>query len=547
MLSHKLLLKAGYISQLGAGIFSFTPMGWRVINNIKKIIDEEMSKIDCYEANLPVIQPAKIWEESGRIDSFIPPLANFKDRRDKKMIIAPTHEEAVIDLAKDYLRSFRDLPFSIYHIQTKFRDETRPRGGLLRVREFEMKDAYSFHQDENSLDETFEKFSEAYFNIFGRCGLDVVKVAADSGAIGGKISSEFVSISGGGEDTILMCDPCSYSANEEKAEFVRFKKEPLNSQNIEEVETIGIKSIDELSEYFNLSKENFLKTMVYINHEKPIFVTLSGDLEVNETKLRNYLGGEPRLASDEELEKLNLSIGYLSPVNSRVETLLDISVDVNSDYIAGANIDNYHLKGVVPNKDFTNIIDIVDIATARENDLTPYCNENCINKGLKKFKGIEVGHIFKLGSAYSSKMDLNFLDSNGKLVNVEMGCYGIGVGRLLAAIVEANSNEDELIFNKEIAPFEVYLASLNTDKDDVNDNSEKIYQDLCGANFSVLYDNRNESPGVKFNDFDLSGIPFRVVVSSRSLGNNQVEVKNKYTGNTELVKQDELINYLKNI
>ena len=246
MLSHRLLLKSGYISQLSAGIFSFTPMGWRVISNIKKIIDDEMKKINCFESNLPVIQPSDIWKQSGRIDSFIPPLANFQDRRDKKMIIAPTHEEAVIDLVKNYLRSFRDLPFSLYHIQTKFRDETRPRGGLLRVREFEMKDAYSFHADEKSLDETFEKFSEAYFNIFKRCGLNVVKVAADSGAIGGKVSSEFVSLSDSGEDTILMCDPCSYSANEEKAEFIRFVKEPLNYESKKEVETIGITSIDQL-------------------------------------------------------------------------------------------------------------------------------------------------------------------------------------------------------------------------------------------------------------------------------------------------------------
>ena len=547
MLSHRLLLKSGYISQLSAGIFSFTPMGWRVISNIKKIIDDEMKKIDCFESNLPVIQPSDIWEQSGRIDSFIPPLANFQDRRDKKMIIAPTHEEAVIDLVKNYLRSFRDLPFSLYHIQTKFRDETRPRGGLLRVREFEMKDAYSFHADEKSLDETFEKFSEAYFNIFKRCGLNVVKVAADSGAIGGKVSSEFVSLSDSGEDTILMCDPCSYSANEEKAEFIRFVKEPLNYESKKEVETVGITSIDQLSEYFKLGKENFLKTMVYISGDKPIFVTLSGDLEVNETKLRNYLGGEPRLATNDELKKLKLSAGYLSPMGNEIETLLDISVDTNSDYIAGANKDNFHFTGVVPKKDFTKIIDTVDIATAKENDLTPYCNENCIDKGLKKFKGIEVGHIFKLGTAYSSKMDLNFLDSNGKLIDVEMGCYGIGVGRLLAAIIESNSSEKELVFNNEIAPFQIYLASLNTDNQVVKDKSEQIYNELLDSDFSVLFDDRNESPGVKFNDYEFSGVPLRIVVSSRSLKNNQVEVKNIKSSDSELIDIDNLLEYLKNL
>ena len=545
MLSHKLLLKAGYISQLSAGIFSFTPMGWRVVNNIKKVIKDEMDNINCLEANLPVIQPSNIWEQSGRIDSFIPPLANFLDRRDKTMIIAPTHEEAVIELVKNNLKSVRDLPFSIYHIQTKFRDETRPRGGLLRVREFEMKDAYSFHKDEKSLDEGFEEFSEAYFKIFERCGIDVVKVAADSGAIGGKVSSEFISVSESGEDTILICESCNYSANEEKAEFIRSYKDLESFEKHEEVETVGIKSIEKLSNFFNLDKEHFLKTMLYIFDGKPIFVTLSGDLDVNETKLKNYLGGEPKLADENDIKHLNLSPGYISPYNNEIDTLLDISVNIHTSYIAGANKENVHIKGLVPKNDFSNIIDTIDVANAKIDDKSPYCKEDCV--GFKKLKGIEVGHIFKLGSAYSSKMELNFLDSDGKINDVEMGCYGIGVGRLLAAIIESNSHEDELILNKEVAPFEIYIAALNTDKEEVIESSEKIYKELRVANFSVLFDDRNESPGVKFNDFDLSGIPYRVVVSSRSIGNNQVEVKNKYTGSTELVKQDELLNYLKNI
>ena len=545
MLSHKLLLKAGYISQLSAGIFSFTPMGWKVINNIKKIVNDEMKKINCLEANLPVIQPSNIWEQSGRIDSFIPPLANFKDRRDKKMIIAPTHEEAVIDLVKNYLRSFRDLPFSVYHIQTKFRDETRPRGGLLRVREFEMKDAYSFHEDEKSLDEIFEKFSEAYFNIFNRCGLNVVKVAADSGAIGGKVSSEFISLSESGEDTILICENCMYSANEEKAEFVRLEKKTLNQDNVEEVETVGIKSIDELSKFFNLGKENFLKTLVYIVDKRPVLVTVAGDLEVNETKLRNYLGGEPRLANDQELIDLELSQGYLSPVNKELETIIDLSVDLNSDYIAGANKDNFHVKGIIPKRDFNKIVDVLDLANAKVNDFSPYCDDSC--PGFKEYKGIEVGHIFKLGSSYSSKMELNYLNSDGKIVDVEMGCYGIGIGRLLAAIIESNSSEKQLKFNNEIAPFEIYLASLNTDNVDVVEQSEKIYTDLLDSGFDVLFDDRNESPGVKFNDYDLSGVPVRIVISSRSLKNNEVEINNKINGNTQLINKENLIEFLKKI
>ncbi|MBN32728.1 MAG: proline--tRNA ligase [Dehalococcoidia bacterium] len=546
MLSHKLLTKAGYISQLGAGIFSFTPIGWRVIEKIKNIIRYEMNSIDCHEANFPVIQPSDIWEESGRIDSFIPPLARFKDRRDKIMIIAPTHEESVISLVRSEVNSYRDMPFSLFHIQTKFRDETRPRGGLLRVREFEMKDAYSFHADQNDLDDIYEKFSNAYFNIFNKCGIDVIKVAADSGAIGGKVSSEFISVAESGEDTILKCDICSYAANEEKAEFKKIIK-TINNNSIEisEVKTPNIKSIKDLSNFFNLDSYNFIKTMVYFSSKKPVLVSLAGDLEVNETKLKNLLQNDVRLANNDEVVDLGLTPGFISPIGNNFDLILDDSINLKADYILGANKEDIHLSGVVPEKEF-NIKSHTDIAKAKKGYLSIDCDDTKC-KGMNEYKGIEVGHIFKLGNAYSTKMGLNFLDKEGKQRSVEMGCYGIGVGRLLAAAIEANSNQKELVLNKNISPFHVYIANLNTDNLEVKEASNSIYSDLINSGYEVLFDDRDEGPGVKFNDYELSGVPVRIVISKRSLENSEVEILERGEDKLRMVKIENIDKELSNI
>jgi len=546
MLSHKLLIRAGFISQLGAGIFSFTPIGWRVIEKIKNIIRYEMNSIDCHEGNFPVIQPSDIWEESGRINSFIPPLARFKDRRDKIMIIAPTHEESVISLVRSEVNSYRDMPFSLFHIQTKFRDETRPRGGLLRVREFEMKDAYSFHSDQKSLDEIYEKFSDAYFNIFNKCGIDVIKVAADSGAIGGKVSSEFISVAESGEDTILKCDICLYAANEEKAEFKKITKD-VSTEPIErsEVETPNIKSIKDLSNFFNLDSCNFIKTMVYFSAKKPILISLAGDLEVNETKLKNLLGNDVRLASNDEIIDLGLTPGFISPIGNDFELILDDSINLEADYILGANKEDIHLSGVVPKKEF-NIKSQIDIAKAKKGYLSVDCDEaKC--EGMNEYKGIEVGHIFKLGNAYSTKMGLNFLDKEGKQRSVEMGCYGIGVGRLLAAVIEANSSEKELVLNKNISPFQIYIANLNSDNPEVKETSDRIYSDLINSGYDVLFDDRDEGPGVKFNDYELSGVPVRIVISKRSLENSEAEILERGEENFKMTKIENIVKELANI
>ncbi len=543
MLSHRLLIRSGYISQLGAGIFSFTPIGWRVIEKIKNIIRSEMNSIDCHEANFPVVQPSDIWEESGRIDSFIPPLARFTDRRDKIMIIAPTHEESVISMVRSEVNSYRDMPFSLFHIQTKFRDETRPRGGLLRVREFEMKDAYSFHSDQESLDEVYEKFSQAYFNIFNRCGIDVIKVAADSGAIGGKVSSEFISVAENGEDTILKCDECLYAANEEKAEFKKIiKNDTDNLVEKSETETPNIKSIQDLSNFFNLDPHCFIKTMVYFSDKKPILVSLAGDLEVNETKLRNLIGGDVRLADNEEIIQLGLVPGFISPINNDFDLIVDDSINLKSDYIIGANKDNLHISGILPGKEF-NIKSYEDIASAKKGFLSVDCDESKC-KGLNEYKGIEVGHIFKLGNTYSAKMGLNFIDTGGKQKSVEMGCYGIGVGRLLAAVVEANSSEKELVLNKHISPFQIYLVNLNSDNSEVKEVSNSVYSDLINSDYDVLFDDRDEGPGVKFSDYELSGVPIRIVISKRSIENSEVEILQRGEEDFNMVKIKDIIKEL---
>ncbi len=547
LISHKLLLRAGFIHQLASGIFCYTPIGWRTIEKIKSIIRSEMNNINCFECNFPVIQPSDIWEESGRLDSFIPPLARFIDRRDKQMIIAPTHEESALSMVRGSVSSYRDLPFSIFQIQTKLRDETRPRGGLLRVREFEMKDAYSFHEDHKDLDKAYKQFSQAYFNIFKRCGVEVIKVQADSGAIGGKDSAEFILVDQSGEDTILKCDDCGYAANEEKAEFKKEIKELTNDKSeIIKVETIGIKTIKQLENFFATNSSNFLKTVVYIVDEQPVFVVLAGDLEVNETKVKNLLGSNLRPAEKKDFEKFNIVQGYASPYLNFFKTIIDDSVNLDASYIAGSNTENFHVDNLIPSRDISYEYHL-DVAKAKPGKFSLTCSPSNNCKGLEQVKGIEVGHIFKLGDAYSSKMGLNFLDSNGHQSDVLMGCYGIGVGRLLAAIIESNSDENGMKFVKEVAPFEIYLANLNTDNEEVKKSANKIYEEIKLAGIDVIFDDRDESPGVKFKDSELIGTPIRVVISKRSLSGNEVEIKERINENMIMVPIDNIVSKLKEI
>ena len=536
-ISHKLLTRAGFIQQIAAGIFSLQPLGNRPITKIKNIIRYEMDRAGGQEINMPVVQPRDLWVESGRADTFVPPLARFEDRREREMIIAPTHEETATAMARAGVASYRDLPFTIYQIQTKFRDETRPRGGLLRVREFEMKDAYSFDADEEGMDRSFQAMVAAYKRIFKRCGLDVIMVDADSGGIGGKDSNEFVLLTDSGEDTILMSNESDYAANVEKASFIKkaFPIEELGE--VEEFATPGIKTIEELAKAEGVSKSKTAKAVFYSVDGEIVVVTIRGDYEVNETKLRNLLdGAEPKLATPEEVKAAGLVSGSASAVGlTGMKSVVDDSITMGSNYLAGANKDGFHLRNVNFERDFKADI-VADIAEAKKGYLSPDGKGKLVAK-----RGIEIGHVFKLGNVYSSKMGANYTNEDGEQNEILMGCYGIGVGRLLAAAVEANHDDFGMLLPRAIAPYEIYLAGLNLNDPNIAGKAEMIYETLQNAGYEVLFDDRDAPPGVKFKDADLLGIPARVVISSRSLENGGVEVKSRISKDAEIVAESDVL------
>ena len=536
-ISHKLLTRAGFIQQIAAGIFSLQPLGNRSITKIRNIIREEMDRAGGQEINMPVIQPRDLWEESGRAETFVPPLATFEDRRERQMIIAPTHEETATAMARASVTSYRDLPFTIYQIQTKFRDETRPRGGLLRVREFEMKDAYSFDADEEGLERSFQVMVAAYKRIFKRCGLDVVMVDADSGGIGGKDSNEFVLLAESGDDTILMSDESDYAANVEKAEFIK-KEFPIgNLCEVEEFATPDIKTIEALAKLEGVSRSKTAKAVFYSVDGEVVIVTIRGDYDVNETKLRNLLGGSvPRLATPEEVKAAGLVAGSASAVGLEgVKSIVDDSITMGSNYLAGANKEGFHLRNVNFPRDFKADI-LGDIAEAKKGYPSPDGKGKLIAK-----RGIELGHVFKLGNVYSSKMGARYTDEDGQQNDVLMGCYGIGIGRMLAAAVEAYHDDFGMVLPSAIAPYDIYLAGLNLEDADISGKAEMLYESLQDAGFDVLFDDRDAPPGVKFKDADLMGIPVRVVISSRSMGNGGVEVKARAEKESEIVSEPDVI------
>ena len=542
-ISHKLLTRAGFIQQIAAGIFSLQPLGSRSITKIRNIIREEMDRAGAQEINMPVVQPRDLWEESGRADTFVPPLAKFQDRRERDMVIAPTHEETATAMARAGVTSYRDLPFTIYQIQTKFRDETRPRGGLLRVREFEMKDAYSFDADEDGMDRSFQAMVGAYKRIFNRCGLDVVMVDADSGGIGGKDSNEFVLLTDSGEDRILMSTDSDYAANVEKAEFIKKSFSPEEHGVVEEFATPGLKTIEALAKQEGVSRSKTAKAVFYRVEDEMVIVTIRGDYDVNETKLRNLLGGsEPRLATGEEVKAAGWVPGSASAVGLKgIRSIVDDSITMGSNYLAGANKEGFHLRNVNFGRDFKADI-LGDIAEAKKGYLSPDGKGKLVVK-----RGIEVGHVFKLGNVYSSKMGADYTDDDGQRHEILMGCYGIGVGRLLAAAVESNHDDFGMILPQAIAPYDVYLAALNLDDDYISNQADLLYKSLLDAGYDVLFDDRDVPPGVKFKDADLFGIPARVVISSRSLDSGGVEVKGRMNKDAEIVVQSDVLSAVGNL
>lgn len=539
--SHKLILRSALARPLAAGIYSYLPLGWRVIRKIEAIMRDEMDKIGGQEMLMPVVNPAEHWKETGRYFAIGPELIRFKDRAEREYVLAMTHEEIVTDLARRELRSYRQLPFMVYQIQTKIRDEARPRGGLIRMREFLMKDAYSFHEDQRALDEYYPLMYQAYHNIFSRCGLKVLDVEADPGMMGGTGSHEFIMLSEAGEDTVVICRQCGYAANVEAARAYkgdRIGQHPrLEAMKpLEEVRTPGIKTIQQLTEFLSLPAQDFLKTVFYVACGELVAAVIRGDLEINEAKLARALQcADLRFAGDEDIAKAGGVPGFASPIGLHdVKVVVDDSIDQDA-FIAGANKVDTHFRNVHYPRDFTADI-VADIALAQPGQTCIECGQE-----IELSRGIEVGHTFKLGHKYSEAMGVKFLSPEGKEVIVMMGCYGIGLDRLLAAIVEQNHDEKGIIWPKPVAPFQVHLAALGIEDAEVASVSEKLYLDLQSRGCEVLYDDREETAGVKFNDADLIGIPLRVTVSRRTLDQGSVELKHRTAKEFRLVKLDRAV------
>ena len=487
---------------------------------------------------MTVLQPRELWQESGRDEDYGDGMFRLQDRREREMVLAPTHEELLTIMVKANVNSYRDLPLILYQIQTKFRDEPRPRGGLLRVREFDMKDAYSFDTGQEELDASYDAMEKAYKNIYARCGLDAIMVEADSGTIGGRDSQEFILVADSGEDTVMICEGCGYAANAEKAVFVKPPLEQEEPKPLESVHTPGLRTIDDLAQFLDVHPNRTLKAVFYIAHGQVVFVTIRGDLEVNEVKLRNALDGAPdlRLASPAEVRDAGLIAGSASPVGlSGIKIVADDSVTLGSNFAVGANREDYHLLNANHGRDFEADI-LTDIALAEEGSECTECDS-----AFKSARGIEVGHIFKLGTKYSEVLGAVYPDENGVQKPIVMGCYGIGVGRLLAAAIEQNHDEAGMVLPASIAPFEVLLTALNVRNAEVAEEAAALYDEMRAAGLDVLYDDREESAGVKFNDADLLGLPVRVVVSPRNLKNGEVEVKPRSGGEARMVARAETV------
>jgi len=520
-ISHQLLLRSGMIAQVAAGVYSYLPLGWRALKKIEQIIREEMNNAGGQELMLPVLQPFELWQQSGRYISFGQSLFTLTDRKEHKLALGPTHEEIVADLARRYVQSYRELPLLLYQIQTKFRDEPRPRGGLLRVREFIMKDLYSFDVNDDGLDESYKNMSQAYKKIYARLGLPALMVEADSGAIGGKDSHEFMVIAESGDDEIIYCPECGYAANAEKAQGVKTRANSEALLSVEEIATPGAETIEEVAAFVGVSLNRTLKTVFYSVDGELVFVVIRGDLVVNETKLRNLLKCSGlRLASEDEVSGTGVIAGFASPMGIKgVRVIADNSITLGSNFIAGANKQGYHFKNANYPRDFQ--VDLIaDIALARGGDACPRCGSELTFAG-----GIEVGHIFKLGTFISEKMEAFFLNQSGMSKPIVMGSYGIGLGRLLAAMIEQSHDDKGIIWSLPVAPYQVYLCPILLNDPAVAAEAEKVHQSLEEKGMEVLFDDRNESPGVKFNDADLLGIPLRLTLSPRTLKNQRIEAK----------------------
>ena len=525
--SHAIMVKGGYIKYMANGIYSsYLPLR-RIVRKIEQILREEMDKIDGQEVQFPVVMPASLWDESGRYDSIGDELLRFTDRNNAKMVLGMTHEEAAVHLVREYAQSYTKYPFMIYQIQTKFRDEARPRAGLIRVREFTMKDAYSFHTSQEDLEQYYEKCHAAYERIFERVGVpEVVSVKSDSGMMGGNISHEFMLLTPVGEDSIVLCDSCDYRANMEAAENISDIARDAESAALEKVYTPNVHTIEDVCNFFGDETKNSCKAVVYQQNvdDKYVVLFIRGDLEVNETKLVNFLGEQVHAAVI--TEECGLNAGYIGPVNLKVNgdavVLYDKSLEGRNNLSCGANEAEHHYKGLDIERDVPNA-EYHDFAKIQEGGICPKCGK----KTVKISRGIEVGNIFQLGTKYTKSMNMTYVDANGESKTPIMGCYGIGVGRLAASVCEAHHDEYGPIWPKAIAPWQVHLCAVRVDDEEVRAYADKLYEDLQNAGIEVIYDDRSVRAGVMFADADLLGIPLRIIVSPKNMKQGVVEVASR--------------------
>ena len=543
IISHQLMIRAGLISKLASGLYSYLPMGLRIIQKVEKIIREEMNKSKALEVLMPVAQPAEIWKESKRWEEYGPELLRFKDRHDRDFCLGPTHEEVITNIAKQYLRSYKQLPINLYQIQTKFRDEIRPRFGVMRSREFIMKDAYSFHIDEQSLKETYQLMHQTYCNIFDRIGFDYRPVLADSGTIGGDSSHEFHVLAESGEDAICFSDGSDYAANIERAETLPQQKPKTAEQALEKVETPGVKTIADVCNLLKVEPTSAIKTLIVEgNDNNLVALVLRGDHELNEVKASKIDGVKQPLQMAEEAvvkKQLGCSFGSIGVVNLEIPVIVDFAAAALSDFICGANEDDKHFIGVNWGRDTKKII-ASDLRIVVSGDPSPD------GKGSLEIKrGIEVGHIFQLGTKYSDSMNANVIGEDGRAVNMNMGCYGIGVTRIIAASIEQNHDDRGIIFPEAIAPFQLVIVPINYNKSSrVKALADQLYMDCLEQNIEVLLDDRKERPGIMFADSELIGIPHRLVISDTHADNGKIEYKSRKMPDKVEVDFKEVVSYI---
>lgn len=538
VVSHRLMLRAGFIRKLTAGVYSYLPIGLAAIRKVENIVREEMNRAGAQELLLPMVQPADLWIETRRYEKYGPELLRFKDRHDRESCLGPTHEEVITDIARKELHSYRDLPSNFYQIQTKFRDEIRPRFGLMRGREFIMKDAYSFDVSDEAASLTYMNMFEAYKRIFNRCGLTFRAVQADSGTIGGSFSHEFMVLAATGEDTIVVCKNCEFAANMEKAAVVlKDNNDEAPLLALEKIETPGKRKVAAVCSFLEIDPSQLVKTLVFVVDGQPVAVLVRGDRQVEEVKLKNLLGAiDVEMAEDKYVfDATGVPTGYLGPVGIPIKLIADQEVVAMRNFYVGGNEKNLHMKNVNSGRDFQPQA-VGDLRQITTDDPCPDCGGQ-----LQLTEGIEVGHIFKLGTGYSESMNATFQDQDGKEKHFFMGCYGIGVTRVVAAAIEQNHDKDGIIFPVPLAPYTVIIVNLGSRDDEIYSLAENLYADFQKEGIEVLLDDREERPGFKFKDADLLGIPYRLTVGKNYLKNGTVEIRDRRTGTVEEVVPGEVV------